>query len=103
LKIATVQERLGDPTAAAETWRSCLAIVQRWADLDPSKRSLVTSVRERIAYFLAFSGEPAGAEPAMREALDAYLEAFGPNPNANARRSIAKSYKLLAEIQKRTA
>jgi serine/threonine protein kinase/tetratricopeptide (TPR) repeat protein len=92
-KIGLTQEQIGDTAGALETYRNWLRYAR-----DHKRGGSVALCQERIAYFSAIQGEPEGAEDSAREALRYYEHTENP-PRP---RNIAKGYKTLAEVQKRT-
>jgi hypothetical protein len=92
-KIGLTQEQIGDDTGALETYRTWLQYAR-----EHKRGGAVALCQERIAYFSVIQGETEGAEESAVAALRYYEHAENP-PRP---RNIAKGYKTLAEVQKRT-
>ncbi len=102
-KVAQIQGDAFDPAAALESYRGCERAGLDWVAKnpdDPVARNALALARERIAWFAMLSGEPSGAEDAVRSAIATYEVA---TPTPRSRRNLAMAYQTLAEVQKRTA
>jgi hypothetical protein len=91
-KMGLTQEQIGDTAGALVTYRAWLEYAR-----EHKRPGSVALCEERIAYFSAIQGEPAGAEESALSALRYYEHAENPTRPRN----IAKGYKTLAEVQKR--
>jgi tetratricopeptide (TPR) repeat protein len=90
-KTGATQGQLGDAAGAVESYRRALRYAQ-----ELKRREAVEMLNQRIAYFSALSGDPAGAEETMLAAVHAYES--GPNANP---RNLAVALRVLAEVQRR--
>jgi tetratricopeptide (TPR) repeat protein len=105
--LMRVWDRIGstldqfDPYGALESYRQAVEVGQAWFALDPKARNRLAFARERAAYFTAITGNAAGAEEVIQEALRTYQASATSEPTAGASRNIAKVYKTMAEVQKR--
>ena len=102
VKIGSARDQLCDSVGALDAFRDALSIGEAWLDIDVKARPAVAFAKERVAFFAVMSGETAGVEPPIREALQYYQQAAGEKPSLRALRNIAKTYKTLAEVEKRT-
>ena len=100
-KIASTQHQvMGDEAGALQSYQRCLDLAR--LSTDPKARSRVAFFRQQVALFAVRTGDPAGAEDAIREAIQIYESSAGPEQSAVTRRNIAKAYKNLADVEKRT-
>src|SRR5581483_9967569 len=88
---------LSDPAGALECFRRALQVAERFPASSANKPNLVAFAREQTAINAALAGNSAGAEDAIRESLAVYQRR---KPTPRARRTIAKAYKNLAEVQR---
>jgi tetratricopeptide (TPR) repeat protein len=100
-KVAQMQSDGGDPAAALESYREGERTAQALAAKNPDEngpRNALAFVRERVAWYAVLSGQPEGAEDAIRAAIATY-EAAAPTPRS--KRNLAMAYKTMAEVEKR--
>ncbi len=94
-RIASTQHQwMGDEAGALQSYQHCLELARQ--STDPKARSQVAFFRQQVALFAVRTGDPAGAEDAIREAIQIYESSASPE------RNIAKAYKYLADVEKRT-
>jgi non-specific serine/threonine protein kinase/serine/threonine-protein kinase len=90
-----------DSDGAIESYRRALETAQKFPDSYSGKASAIAGARELVAYLGAVEGETQGAEDVLRESIATYQGAIAANPKSGRRRTLAKAYKNLADLQKR--
>jgi tetratricopeptide (TPR) repeat protein len=97
-KIGGTHDQMWDAAGALESYRRCTEIAKAWFAVDANRaRERLAFAQERVAYFAALSGETAGGEESIQEALRTYQSSSDPSE-----RNIAQVYATMAEIQKRS-
>src|SRR5215471_14112621 len=92
---------LFDSDGAIESYRRALETAQKFPDSYSGKASAIAGARELVAYLGAVEGETQGAEDVLRESIATYQRSIAANPRSGRRRTLAKAYKNLADLQKR--
>jgi len=91
-----------DAEGAIESYRRALDVAQKFPPSYSGKASGIAGARELIAYLGAVEGDTAGAEDVIRESIATYQSAIAANAKSGRRRTLAKAYKNLADLQRRS-
>jgi eukaryotic-like serine/threonine-protein kinase len=101
--IGSAQSLLLDPAGALESYRLALGVAEKLPASFPRRSNAVAFLREQAAYYSALSGDPAGADDAIRQSIAVYEANLATDARPARRRNLAKAYKNLAEVEHRAA
>jgi serine/threonine protein kinase len=103
-KIGSTQHQvMGDEVGALQSYRRSLELAQALYAIEPKARDFVAIASQLVALFRARTGDTAGAEDTIREAIHTYeAESPASKRSAKAWRNIAKAFKNLADVQQIT-
>ena len=96
LDMGSTRLQLSDPAGALDSFRHALQAAERLSQTYPNRANIIALLREQAAIAAARTGNPTGAEESLRESIAIYQ---GRKPSPKARRTLAKAYKNLAEVQ----
>ncbi len=100
LSVGSNQQNLFDPAGAAESFRFALQIAQKLPDTFPGKTNSIALAREQAAMAAAEAGQLTGAEEQIQLSITAYEKSIAAKPRPGLRRTLAKAYKNLAQVQR---
>ena len=98
--VGSARELMSDPEEALAVFRHQLDDAEM-LPADKGRSTAVAYAQERIAYWSAIMGNPAGAEATILESIAAYQRSVDKDPKPDRVRNLAKAYKTLAEVRKR--